>query len=137
MARLYTSSLLFTYLLFVSTALGRDRDVWSIGSVELKPEAIPLPEIKFNFTRKLSPECLKSKISPSGCTESAEDRISTRICNGPVDKSGEWHVCSGSRKGQASKGSTRWRLQGNTYKYLEKANTKLTIEVVRKEEIHE
>jgi hypothetical protein len=137
MIRLSSPSVLFTYFLFISAALGRERDVWSIGNVELKPETKPSPEIKFSFTRKLSPECLKSKISSSGCTAPVEDRLSTRTCSGPVDKSGEWQICSGSKNGQASRGSTRWRLKRNTYKYSEKANTKLTIEMVRKEEIHE
>jgi hypothetical protein len=134
MVRLLISSLLLLlHLISGSLAAGRDKDVWSIGNVELRPEASPLPEIKFGFWRRLHPDCAKSKINPDGCLIPDDQRISNRTCSGPVSTSNEWQVCPGRKQ----QGSLRFRVKKNTFTYSDRSRTKLTIEVVRKEEIHE
>jgi hypothetical protein len=135
MAKLLTSPIIFIYLVLISFALGRERDVWSIGNVELKPEVSPLPDIKFSFWRKLHPDCAKSKINTNGCMIPEDQKISNKTCFGPLANNNEWTICPGVRN--VEKGSVRWRLKKNSYQYLDRSHTKLTIEMVRKEEIHE
>lgn len=128
--------MLFIYFLFVSFTLARERDVWSVGNVELKPEAKPEPSVTFGFWRKLHPDCAKSKINENGCTIPEDQRISNKTCTGNISTaSNDWQVCHGVKG--LGRGSVRWRLKKDTYKYTKTTNTKLTIEVARKEEIRE
>jgi len=135
MANPVVSTVLFLYILFITFTLGRERDVWSIGNIELRPEASPLPDIKFGFWRKLHPDCAKSQINPNGCMIPEDQRISNKTCSGGVGNNNEWQICLGVKNLQ--KGSVRWRLKKNTFRYFKGEKARLVIEIVRKEEIHE
>jgi hypothetical protein len=134
MARLLHSAIFFLSIFSPPTS-ARERDIWSIGNVELRPNASPSPDLKFGFWRKLPVDCAKSKINTDGCAIPSSERISNRTCFGAVAQNNEWQMCPGVRNVQ--KGSVRWRLKKNSYKLVKASHAQLTIEVVRKEEIHE
>jgi len=141
MALLFYLIVLFISFLFApfvqsSEFAQRERDVWSIGNVELKPDASPAPDLKFSFWRKLHPDCAKSKVNPAGCMIPEDQRISNKTCAGAVMVgSGDFQICTGVKNVQ--KGSVRWRLKKGSYVYKKGVASRMVIEIVRKEEIHE
>jgi hypothetical protein len=124
------------FVLFLSVischALIRESDVWSISNVDMRQGSKPVPSIKFDFNRKLHPDCAKSKVTECLIPEEQQISISNRTCSGFVATTDEWQICPGR-----SPGSTRFRVKRGSYKLEGQSTATVSIEMVRKEDIHE
>jgi hypothetical protein len=136
-------TVLFVYLLvsfFCFQVLSRDNDVWSISNIIIKPKAKqPDQSLTFQFYRRLSVDCSKSKVSTQGCLLPMDENTPSRnrTCVGIIRGGNDWQACSRAEASVQNGNRTRFRTKANSFSQISSTKASLVIEMARKEEIHQ
>jgi hypothetical protein len=123
------------FCVFCFQVFAGESDVWSVSNIVIRPKAKQNinQSLTFNFNRKLSTVCAKSTVNTEGCLLSNDGTAvasKTRTCSGSIQGVNGWQICG-------RKGSTRFRVNADSFTQISPTRAVLAINVVRKEDIHQ